>query len=74
MNETGIKPRGDFRRTSDIDLAVTGGEFERFALDVNEDTSTLLKYDLVDLNRDIHEELLEAHGYEESAVGSPKSY
>ncbi len=38
----GSRARGDFRRTSDIDLAVEGGNFERFSLDVNEDTSTLL--------------------------------
>lgn len=30
--------RGDFKRTSDIDLAVSGGDFCRFALDVDEET------------------------------------
>ena len=29
----GSRARGDFRRTSDIDLAVSGGDFNRFALD-----------------------------------------
>ena len=29
---------GDFKRTSDIDLAVSGGDFCRFALDVDEET------------------------------------
>ena len=47
----GSRARGDFRRTSDIDLAVSGGDFTRFALDVEEETSTLLKYDFVDLDR-----------------------
>ena len=40
----GSRARGDHRRTSDIDLAVKGGEFERFALDVEEETSTCLLY------------------------------
>ena len=37
----GSRARGDFKRTSDIDIAVTGGDFVRFALDVDEETSTL---------------------------------
>lgn len=53
----GSRARGDFKRTSDIDLAVEGGEFTRFALDVEEETYTLLKYDIVDLSRDIRQEL-----------------
>lgn len=56
----GSRARGDFKRTSDIDLAVKGGEFERFALDVNEETSTLLEYDIVDLDRNQQPELLES--------------
>lgn len=55
----GSRARGDFRRTSDIDLAVEGGDFERFVLDVNEETSTLLEYDIVDLDRDMQPELRE---------------
>ena len=56
----GSRARGDFRRTSDIDLAVSGGDFARFALDVEEETSTLLRYDFVDLDRNIQEELLKS--------------
>ena len=56
----GSRARGDFRRTSDIDLAVSGGDFARFALDVEEESSTLLKYDFVDLDRNIQEELLKS--------------
>lgn len=56
----GSRARGDFRRTSDIDLAVTGGDFDRFALDVNEETSTLLEYDIVNLDREMQDELREA--------------
>lgn len=56
----GSRARGDYRRTSDIDLAVQGGEFEKFALDVDEETSTLLKYDIIDLSRELQPELLES--------------
>ena len=56
----GSRARGDFRGTSDIDLAVSGGDFARFVLDVEEETSTLLKYDFVDLDRNIQEELLKS--------------
>ena len=56
----GSRARGDYKRTSDIDLAAKGGEFERFALDVDEETTTLLKYDIVDMDRELQPELLEA--------------
>lgn len=56
----GSRARGGFKRTSDIDLAVKGGDFSRFALDVEEETSTLLEYDIIDLEREIQPELLES--------------
>jgi predicted nucleotidyltransferase len=56
----GSRARGDFKRTSDIDIAAEGGEFARFALDVDEETSTLLKFDIVDLERNIQKELRES--------------
>ena len=56
----GSRARGDFRRTSDIDIAVTGGDFATFALDVDEETSTLLEYDIVNLDRDMQDELRES--------------
>ena len=56
----GSRARGDFRRTSDIDIAVTGGDSARFALDVDEETSTLLEYDIVNLDRDMQDELRES--------------
>lgn len=46
-------------------MAVTGGDFSRFALDVEEETSTLLKYDIVELDRTIQPELLESIQKEE---------
>lgn len=56
----GSRARGDFKRTSDIDLAVEGGEVESFALDIDEETTTLLQYDIVDLSRRIQPELRES--------------
>jgi predicted nucleotidyltransferase len=53
----GSRARGNFKRTSDIDIAAEGGDFARFALDVDEETSTLLKFDIVDLGRNIQKEL-----------------
>ena len=35
----GSRSRGDYKRTSDIDLAVRGGDIDRFALDVEEETA-----------------------------------
>lgn len=60
MISFGSRARGDYKKTSDIDLAVVGGNFARFSLDVSEETSTLLEYDIVDLDRDIQQELLES--------------
>lgn len=60
MISFGSRARGDYKKTSDIDLAVVGGNFARFSLDVSEETPTLLEYDIVDLDRDIQQELLES--------------
>lgn len=56
----GSRARGDFRRESDIDLAVSGGNAERFLLDAEETTSTLLKYDVVNLDYPLRPELLKS--------------
>lgn len=56
----GSRARGDYQRASDIDLAVSGGDITSFALDVEEETSTPLKYDVVNLDRRIKTELLES--------------
>lgn len=54
----GSRARGDYYRTSDIDLAVKGGDTVRFSLDVDDCTSTLLSYDIVDLGGPVEPELL----------------
>ena len=56
----GSRARGDYKRTSDIDLAVSGGDVARFVLDVEEETATLLKYDIVDLDSEMQDELRES--------------
>ena len=55
----GSRARGDYKRTSDIDLAFTGGgrNKARFILDVDEETSTLLFFDIVDLDGPVSDEL-----------------
>ena len=55
----GSRARGDWRAASDIDLAVSGGDFPRFALDIEEASDTLLKFDMVNLNGPVQEELLD---------------
>ncbi|MCI8292606.1 MAG: nucleotidyltransferase domain-containing protein [Hespellia sp.] len=54
----GSRARGDYHRASDIDLAVSGGNITRFTLDIEEETSTPLKYDVVNLNENISKQLL----------------
>ena len=56
----GSRARGDFKERSDIDLAFQGGDTVNFSLDVDEETSTLLMFDLVDLGRPVSEELRQA--------------
>ena len=56
----GSRARGDFRERSDIDLAFTGGDGARFSLDVDEETWTLLMFDIVNLDKPVQPELLES--------------
>ena len=56
----GSRARGDFQRASDIDLAVSGGNIPMFALDVEEETSTLLQFDIIDLDKDLQDNLLKS--------------
>ena len=56
----GSRARGDYHKTSDIDLAASGGNVTEFALDVDEDTDTLLQFDVVNLDKPVQEELLQS--------------
>lgn len=55
----GSRARGDYKTTSDIDLAVQGGNIVKFTLEM-EETSTLLKFDVIDLNSSITQELYQS--------------
>ena len=56
----GSRARGDHNRTSDIDLAVSGGNAAGFAADIEEETATHLEYDIVDLAKPVNRDLLES--------------
>lgn len=56
----GSRARGDFKRTSDIDLAVEGGNISAFAVQVDEEVSTLLEFDIINLDWRVQKELLES--------------
>ena len=56
----GSRARGDYHRASDIDLAVYGGDVTSFSLDVEEYTSTLLTYDVIDMNKNHQVGILES--------------
>lgn len=56
----GSRARGDYHRASDIDLAVYGGNVDMFALDVEEETSTLLMYDVIDMSGQLEAEFLKS--------------
>lgn len=53
----GSRARGDYYHASDIDIAVLGGDVAGFVLDIEEETSTLLEYDIIDLAKPIADEL-----------------
>lgn len=55
----GSRARGDYKQRSDIDLAATGGDVLRFALDTDE-LHTLLKFNVVNLDGVVQQELLDA--------------
>ena len=47
----GSRAKGTNSERSDIDIAVSGGDFFSFADDVDEKTSTLLKFDVINLDK-----------------------
>ncbi len=56
----GSRARGDNRERSDIDLAISGGNYVEFALAVEEVVPTLLMFDFVVLDEFLSAELREA--------------
>lgn len=55
----GSRARGTNTERSDIDIAVSGGDFDDFYWKVNEETWSLLSFDIVDLSQKISDELRE---------------
>lgn len=53
----GSRARGTHGERSDIDIAVSGGDFDGFYWDMEEKARTLLMFDIVELDRGISEEL-----------------
>lgn len=53
----GSRARGDHYERSDIDIAVSGGDFDGFYFDTMENAYTLLLFDIVDLDAEISGEL-----------------
>lgn len=56
----GSRARGDYKKKSDVDIAVTGGDVNGFILAIDEEVSTLLMFDVVGLDSPIQDELLES--------------
>ena len=53
----GSRARGTNTERSDIDLAVSGGDILNFYFDVEEETWTLLMFDVINLDKKISDEL-----------------
>ena len=54
----GSRARGDYKSRSDIDLAITGGSTNDFILEIDEEISTLLMFDVVNLDNTVQKDLL----------------
>lgn len=55
----GSRARGENRERSDIDLAVIGGDTVKFITSVDDEVSTLLMFDVIDLGKSVQAELME---------------
>lgn len=53
----GSRARGTNSERSDIDIAVSGGDFDGFYWDAKEKTHSLLMFDIVELDKGISKEL-----------------
>lgn len=53
----GSRARGTNTERSDIDIAVSGGNFENFYWQVMENIHSLLTFDIIELDKGISEEL-----------------
>ena len=53
----GSRARGTNSKRSDVDIAVSGGDFEGFYRNVTENAHSLLTFDIIDLDSGISEQL-----------------
>lgn len=53
----GSRARGTNHERSDIDIAVSGGNFDDFYWSVNDSAWTLLSFDIIQLDKGINDEL-----------------
>ncbi len=62
----GSRAKGTNTERSDIDIAVSGGNFDAFHSDIKEKTYSLLSFDIVDLDSCVSDELI--HEIEKNGV------
>lgn len=55
----GSRARGTHTERSDVDIAVSGGDFDAFYWDVRENTHSLLTFDIVNMDNNISDDLKE---------------
>lgn len=53
----GSRAKGTFTEKSDIDLAIYGGDINRFVAKLDEDAPTLLSFDFIELTSSVSDEL-----------------
>jgi predicted nucleotidyltransferase len=53
----GSRARGTNAERSDIDIAVSGGDFEGFYWEIKENTHSLLTFDIIDLSANVSDNL-----------------
>ena len=53
----GSRARNTHTEKSDIDIAVYGGDFDGFYWNIKENAHTLLKFDIVNMDSDVSDEL-----------------
>ena len=54
----GSRARNHNRKNSDIDLAVSGGDVNRFKTEIDDEANTLLMFDIVNLDINNQEDIL----------------
>ena len=59
----GSRAKGNYRRTSDIDLAISGGDKISFCSKIEDEIQSLLLFDILDFDKCNHEILSEINKY-----------